>query len=259
MIHPAQALLVLPAGLRQPLLDTYSEIARNFAERRWEPAELNGGKFCEVVYNIIDGAISGNFATTPSKPARLLDACRSLEGLPSVAMRVGDRSLRILIPRLLPVLYEIRNNRGVGHIGGDVNPNFQDAVAVYQMASWVMAELIRIFHQVSLQNAQETVDALVERKHPIVWQIGANRRVLDPELSKGDQSLLLLYSAGTWVEDKELARWVEYKNLSQFRDSVLMPMHRNRLLEYDSSLHRVQLTPLGSAEVEAKLLPKYKI
>src|SRR5262245_41135931 len=109
MIPPSQALIALPPGLRQPLTDSYSEIARNFAERRWEPDELNGGKFCEVVYTVIDGAIRGTFATTPSKPPRLLDACRALEGTPSVATRVGDRSLRILIPRMLPVLYEIRN------------------------------------------------------------------------------------------------------------------------------------------------------
>ncbi len=259
MIPPSQALGFLPPGLRQPLVDFYGEIARNFAEHRWEPAELNGGKFCEVVFNVIDGAINGTFAAMPSKPARLLDGCRGLETTPAVATRVGDRSLRILIPRMLPVLYEIRNNRGVGHIGGDVNPNFQDAIAVYQMASWVMAELIRIFHQVSLKDAQETVDALVERKHPMVWQIDGIRRVLDPELPKGDQSLLLLYAAGTWVEDKKLARWVEYKNLSQFRDSVLMPMHRNRLLECDNSQRRVRLTPLGNADVEARLLPKYKL
>jgi hypothetical protein len=259
MILPSQALVVLPGGLRQPLVDSYGEIARNFAEHRWEPAELNGGKFCEVAFNVVEGAINGAFASSPCKPPRLLDACRTLESTPVVPTRVGDRSLRILIPRILPVLYEIRNNRGVGHVGGDVNPNFQDAIAVYQMASWVMAELVRIFHQVSLQDAQETVDALVERKHPIVWQVGDIRRVLDPTLSKGDQSLLLLYSEGVWVEDHELVRWVEYKNLSQFRSTVLIPMHRNRLIECDTSQRRLRLTPLGSAEVEGRLLPKYKV
>ena len=259
MIPQTQALSVLPIGLRQPLVDCYGEISRNFAEHRWEPAELNGGKFCEVVYCILDGTIKGVYPTSPSKPSQFLDACRALEGTPSVATRIGDRSLRILIPRMLPVLYEIRNNRGVGHVGGDVNPNFQDAMAVFQMASWVMAELIRIFHQVPLQDAQEIVDALVERKHPIVWQIGDIRRVLDTELSKGDQSLLLLYSTGDWINDRELARWVEYKNISQFRDNVLMPMHQKRLLEYDTSLLRLRLTPLGSADVETRLLPKYKI
>src|SRR5712664_1578229 len=172
MISPAQALSAIPTGLRQPLIDCYNTIARNFAEHRWEPAELNGGKFCEIVFSIVDGTLSGKYASAPQKPAKMVDACRALENVPASAARPGDRSLRILIPRMLPVLYEIRNNRGVGHVGGDVDPNYQDSVAVYEMASWVMAELVRIFHQVSLADAQATVNALVERKHPIVWQEG---------------------------------------------------------------------------------------
>ena len=259
MIPPSKALSSLPNGLRDPLVACYSEIARNFAEHRWEPAELNGGKFCEVVYTILDGAISGTFASSPSKPAKMVDACRALEGNPASAARQGDRSLRVLIPRILPALYEIRNNRGVGHVGGDVNPNYQDAIAVYQMASWVMAELVRIFHQVSLAEAQETVDALVERKHPIIWHHGDVRRVLDASLSKSDQTLLLLYSVGGSIDEKDLAKWVEYQNLTDFRNKVLRPFHRERLIEYDGTLHHAHLSPLGSQDVEARLLPKYKI
>jgi hypothetical protein len=258
MISPAQALIALPPGLRDPLVDCFSEIGRNFAERRWEPTELNGGKFCEIVYTILDGALSGTYAGAPSKPAKMVEACRLLEQRSACASRVGDRSLRILVPRLLPVLYEIRNNRGVGHVGGDVDPNFQDAVAVYQMASWVMAELVRIFHQIPIGEAQETVDALVERKHPIVWQTMGIRRVLDPSLSKADQSLMLLYSAGGWIDEKDLAAWVEYSNLTQYRNRVIIPLHDSRILEYDKKLRRMHLTPRGSEDVEQRMLPKYK-
>jgi len=259
MIPPAQALSAIPSGLRDPLISCFNEIARNFAERRWEPAELNGGKFCEVVHGILEGAISGTFASGPAKPANMLDACRAFEGKPAKAARAGDRSLRILIPRILPPLYEIRNNRGVGHVGGDVDPNFQDAVAVYQMASWVMAELVRIFHQVSIHEAQETVNGLVERKHPLIWQQGDIRRVLDPSLPKGDQSLLLLYAAGGWLEDKDLATWVEYQNLTQYRNRVLTPLHTNRIIEYDAKLRRAHLTPRGADEVERNILPRYNV
>jgi len=259
MITPSQTLAAIPLGLRDPLVACYNEIARNFAEHRWEPAELNGGKFCEVVYTILDGAISGTFASKPSKPQKMRDACRALENNPINASRPGDRSLRILIPQILPVLYEVRNNRGVGHVGGEVDPNFQDAVAVFQMSSWVLAELVRIFHQVSLAEAQQTVDGLVERKHPLVWAHGDIRRVLDPTLPKGDQALLLLYSAGGWVDGKVLAKWIEYKNPTDFRNKVLRPFHNERLLEYDFELHRAHLTPRGSEDVEKRILPKYNI
>ena len=54
MIDPARALAGLPAGLRAELIDSYRNITRNFIERRWEPSELNGGKFAEVVFTIVD-------------------------------------------------------------------------------------------------------------------------------------------------------------------------------------------------------------
>ena len=159
MIDSSKVLASVPASLREPLFQSYREIATNFAEHRWEPSELNGGKFCEVVYTIINGVVSGPFPTRPSKPRDMVLACRALESTPAQAGRVGDRSLRVLIPRILPALYEIRNNRGVGHAGGDVDPNFMDATAVFVMASWILAELVRIFHGVSTKEAQETADS----------------------------------------------------------------------------------------------------
>lgn len=125
------------------------------------------------------------------------------------------------------------------------------------MSSWAIAELIRIFHQVSPAEAQETVRALVERKHPIIWDTGTVRRVLDPTLSKSDQTLLLLYSSSDWSDEKELMASVEYSTLTQFRKRVLEPLHDARILEYDKTLRRVRLTPRGSSDVENRILPKY--
>ena len=122
MIDSSRVLAGLPKGLRDELLGCYREIISSYLERRWEPSELNGGKFCEVVYSIVNGALKGTFPAKATKPANMLDACKALEQESTVAGRVGDRSMRILIPRMLPVLYEVRNNRGVGHVDGDVTP-----------------------------------------------------------------------------------------------------------------------------------------
>lgn len=254
MIDNTKIFSGIPPGLRDPLLATFSEITRNYAEHRWEPSELNAGKFCEVVYSIISGSISGTFPAAPSKPSNMVQACRDFEGLPANPSRPGDRSLRILIPRVLPALYEIRNNRGVGHVGGDVDPNFLDATAVQGMSSWVLAELVRIFHGVSTKEAQETVDALIERKHPLIWEFEGMRRVLAPKMSKGDQTLLLLHAKPAWVAEKDLLAWVGYSNSKVFRDEILKPFHKARLAEYDEPQHRVRISPLGIRDVEERIL-----
>ena len=43
---------------------------------------------------------------------------------------------------MIVALYEIRNDRGVGHTGGDVDPNHMDASMVLAGAKWLVAELV---------------------------------------------------------------------------------------------------------------------
>lgn len=249
-----QLLQNIPKQFLDELLRTYREIARNFAESRWEPSELNGGKFCEVVYSILDGELSGTYPQQIRGPGNMFDACKKLESTTSSATRIGDRSLRVVIPRMLPTLFEFRNNRGVGHVGGDVNPNKMDACTVYQWATWIVAELIRIFHGVSSQVAQEVVSTLVERKMSLVWEIEGTKRVLDHELTKKDQTLILLYQSSGWTSLDDLINWIEYSNKGVFKKSVIKPMHDQRLIEFQVAESRLRITPKGIEIVETKFL-----
>lgn len=153
-------------------------------------------------------------------------------------------------------MYDIRNQRGVGHVGGDVNPNAMDASAVVAMASWIMAELVRIFHGVTTKEAQDTVDALVERRTPMVWEVepGGIKRILAPGLIGRDQVLVFLHHNTGWVEAADLFKWVEQKNAKQFRDRVLGSLHKARLIEFDAHGDRAKISPLGVTDVETRIL-----
>lgn len=256
MIDPARALAGFPAGLRGELIESYRNITRNFIERRWEPSELNGGKFAEVAYTIVNATVNGGtYPAKASKPKNMAVACRTLEGQPATTV-VGDKSLRVYIPRALVYLYDVRNQRGVGHVGGDVDPNAMDASAVVAMASWVMAELVRIFHGVSTKEAQATVDALVERKTPLIWEVeaGGIKRVLDPAMPAKDQVLMFLHHSTAWVPAADLCKWVEYSNPSVFRGKVLTGLHKARYIEFDASGDRAKISPIGAGDVERRLL-----
>lgn len=240
----------LPATLREELIDEFNKIERYFREGRWEPAELDGGRLCEIVYSIVRGHIDGSMPARASKPRDMVTACRELEKLPSSA---GPRSIRVQIPRLLLGLYEIRNNRDVGHVGAEVSSNHMDASLVLATAKWLVAELVRIFHQVDTATAASFVDALVERETPIVWKIEGRKRVLNPKLSMKKRMLLLLHATPTAVQEHELCEWSEHPTLSVFRRDVLRPAHAAKLIEYDSRTHLVHLSPLGGRYVEANL------
>ena len=249
MVSPSQALAAIPSGLRDPLLEEYRHLVQNFMERKWLPSELSGGRFCEIVYTILNGYETRNYPTAPSKPGNFVNACRILENNANV-----PRSFQILIPRLLPALYEIRNNRGVGHVGGDVDPNYMDASAVLSMANWIMAELVRVYHQLPTDEAQKVTDLLVERRVPLVWQIGQVKRVLDTSLSLKDQVLLLASSSSTALTTDDLLTWTGYNDRGYFK-RLLRDLHTKRLIELSADESKVEILPPGTKYVEESLLP----
>jgi hypothetical protein len=236
----------IPASLSEPLLAAFNQIVKNFRERRWEPAELNGGKLCEVVYSIVRGHVENKFPDKPEKPRNMVDACRALE---AENKRVG-RSICVQIPRVLVALYEVRSNRGVGHVGGDVDPNHMDAVLVLSMAKWLMAELIRIFHGIETSEATQAVESLIDRTIPIVWKVAGRDRVLIPSLSMKEKVLAILFVNPAPLVDAYLLRSVEYSNPTVFRREVLVPLHCAKLIEYDEETKLVYLSPLGIRFVE---------
>ena len=244
MLPPDQAFAAIPDGLRTPLINEYNSIIRNYIDRKWTPSELSGGRFCEVVYTILCGFATARYAPSPMKPDNFVAACRTLE-----TNTASPRSFQILIPRILPPLYEIRNNRGVGHVGGDVDSNYMDATAMLSMTSWIMAELARVFHNLSVTDAQKLVDSLVDRKIPLVWQSGNIRRVLRPELSLRDHILILTSSELGPVDTNDLFRWTGYSRRSYF-NSILRNLHNSRHIELASDESKLELLPPGAAYVD---------
>ncbi|MEV7501313.1 hypothetical protein [Streptomyces sp. NPDC093018] len=250
-IDPTSALGNLPSSLRSELVEEFDKITRNYREGRWEASELNGGRFCEIVYSIIAGHLDGgNYPGNAKKPSRFKDACERLSNSPTTY----SESARLTIPRVLIPLYDVRNRRGVGHVGGEVGANHMDATFVLHTTQWVMAELVRIFHNTDTATAGEVVRNLVNRTVPAIWKVGDVSRIIDPSLTLADGTLLLLYSEIGAQSDKDLAKNLEQDKLGNYR-RVLDRLHRARLIEYDRSKGVAHISPLGEKEVEEKLLP----
>lgn len=244
MITSDKALVGIPDGLKSPLLDEFRKIINNFMEHRWTASELSGGRFCEIVYTILDGHAKNKFAPAPSKPRNFVDACRRLENNSGV-----PRSFQVLLPRLLPALYEIRNNRNVGHTGGDVNPDLMDSSVVVSIASWILAEMVRVLHGISTEEAQKIVDDLAEKKFPLVWKSGEIRRVLNPNLSLKEQVLLLLCSCSTKISVNLLYSWTEHKSRSYF-NKIIRHLHNNRFIEFYDNKGEIEILPPGAQYIE---------
>jgi hypothetical protein len=247
-VLPSAAFGQLPTGLRDDLLGAFNEIVTNYEQRRWEPASLNGGKLCEAVYTIVRGYADGSYEARAKKPPNMVDACKAMEKEKHV-----PRSISIQIPRMLIALYEIRNNRGVGHAGGDVDPNEMDATAVLYMSKWLVAELVRVLHAIPTKEATELVETLVERKVALVWRAGDKKRVLRVGLTWKQNMLLLMASETGDVQEADMIRWLEHRTPARLRRDVLRPAHKERLIEYDEANGTIKLLPPGVEAAEELL------
>ncbi|MDD5491543.1 MAG: hypothetical protein PHV60_02545 [bacterium] len=241
----------LPGELRVHLEKSYNKIKTNFIQGKYEPSELNGGKFCEVVIRVLQWNTSSSKIYQPFKDkirdfGQLTRSFESLSGFPD--------SIRFHIPKILNALYTIRNKRNIGHINGDVDPNHMDACFIVAAADWVMSELIRILHNVTTIQAQAIVEGLITKKIPVVWNINGKKRVLDPSLKYPDQTLLLLYeSYPVPIGVGDLCKWLEYANPSEYRKYILKVLHGKKLIDYDKKTGAVNLSPLGLSYVEKNI------
>lgn len=241
----------LPAPILRRLEKSLTEIKTNFAQRRYEPSELNGGKFCEVVLRILEWRTSPSKSYTPFG-TRIRDfgqATRKFESLTTF-----PDSIRFHIPKILNALYDIRNKRGVGHVGGDVDPNHMDALLIVSAANWVTAELVRVFHNIPLTEAHDIVEALISKKVSVVWEVAGKKRILNPARKYADRTLLLLYDGFPKpLRDDTLCEWTEYTNPGVYRIKLLKPLHAKKLIEYDINTGEVHLSPTGLRYVEQNI------
>lgn len=223
----------LPAELVDALLTHYAKIKEKFYLNKHEPSELNGGKFAEICFRILQHETAGGVYTPVGQQvSQLAQELRRLEQIP-IANSIA--SYRINIPRTLTLMCDIRNSRGVAHPSADVSPNHSDASLLTSCADWVLAELFRIHYQCSLDVAQSIVDTLVQRRLVLVQEVGDVKRVLLPSIPPKEKILLLLYTEHPGkVLEADLLDWLEIKSKDKTKNRTryLEVLHQERLIEY---------------------------
>ena len=245
------ALANIPAKFKKQLIDVYLEIKRNQSESRFDSTGLSAGKFCEVVIRLLQHEVFGNSTPFGKKIPNMADECRKII---TSQKSSATESIRNIIPRAIIFIYTLRNKRGIGHVGGDVDANAIDSMTISRTADWIICELIRIYHKLSLEEAQDIVDSISVRNLPIVWEVAGKKRVLREGLNAKQQVLLLLYSEqDSAVLSEDLCACVEYPP-NMFKTRVLSKLHKERLIEHDQESEVIYLSPKGAALVEEQLL-----
>jgi hypothetical protein len=231
------------------LLNAYSELKNNYYLGKYKPSELEGGHFGEVVIRILQ-LITARTYTPLGQPLARFDT-REIERYARLPGATYPDSIRLHIPRAIFAIYGIRSRRGVGHVGGDINPNLADASFIMATCDWIMVEILRLYYTSSVEEAQKIVDTIVTRKIPLVQEFNGFLKVLDANLSVPRQILVLLYHKGVDGASKdELGKWVKTSPNN-------LAMALNRLEHGQKYIHlagdQYFITHLGQSFVEENI------
>jgi len=235
--------------LVEELLEAYQESKRNFLAGGLRLNAVEGGRFCEAAFRILEQAASGTF--TPLN--HQINVENLMSRLANVSRGVQPDSVRLHIPRALRVVYDIRNNRDVAHLADGIDPNLQDATLVVSILDWVLAEFVRLYYGCTPCEAQNVISALVTRRVPAIQDFDGFLKILKPKLRVCGYILLLLYErGGSGALYAEIEEWVKPSMRRNLQRTLHRLIHEAAFVHFDGNRHFI--TRLGMIEVENRQL-----
>jgi hypothetical protein len=245
----AQLAAKLDDKLAHELLEAHSEAKRNYYLGGLRLSAVEGGRFCEAAFRILEYATKDKKFTPLAKSLgntdKLILDLSNLDG-----SRFND-ALRLHIPRSLRLVYDIRNKRDAAHLSDGIDPNLQDATLVIGVLDWVLAEFIRLYHNVPADEASRIVDGLVKRAAPVVQDFDGFLKVLNPKLQVSDHCVVLLYQRGEeGATFEELQRWVRPRMRANLKRTLDNLVETKDHAHFDGS--RYLITRRGEQHVEEK-------
>lgn len=236
--------------LATQLVDEFISAERRFIQRDWEPAELDGGQFCEIAARVLYHADSGNLSQSKS----LDDCCRYIEN-DQVQHFVVPRQHSLHIVRVLKTIYKFRSQRGAVHISPTYGPNHMDARYVIESVRWVMNEALRIFWNGDRELVATAVRELLQFDVPSVGKFGDVLIVQRTDLSAEEEVLILLHYAGeAGFSRTALGKTAQISAPSVTRALQKLASPSMRQIVLSGGVYR--LTDLGSKRIRDELSSK---
>lgn len=237
--------------LATQLLDEFISLERRYIQRDWEPAELDGGQFCEVAARIYYHQDSGNLSRT--KP---FDDCLKYIENDSVHHAVLPRHDALHVARVLRTAYKFRSQRGAVHISPNYTPNHMDSKFITECVRWLLNETLRIFWNGNRETVAKAIRELLQFDVPCVGVFDDVVLVQRTDLSPEEEILVLLHYAGEQGFSRgELGRLAQCSAPSVTRavQKLISPSFR-QVVQLASGAYR--LTDLGSKRIREQLAEK---
>ncbi len=165
------------------VLSAYEGLIQKHRSIDPEAALTRAGKFVEHVLRALEFVRTG---TVPAEIKSPTQTAKQLENDPSL-----PEPIRILIPRIaLAMIYDVRSKRGAVHVK-EIDPRGIDVDLSAKAASWIIAELIRLYHVDDEDAVRLEMTALTRATFPLLECIDGEDFVSKKVPSRVEIQLLL--------------------------------------------------------------------
>jgi hypothetical protein len=240
--------------LTETLVDEFISLERRFIQRDWEPAQLDGGQFCEVLARIMYHQDSG----TLSPDKQFGDCAKYVEDEKNQNVHViNPRHDPLHVIRVLRTTYKFRSQRGGVHISPTYKPNHMDSKIIIEMVRWCFAETLRLFWKGNdREQIAKAIRELLQFDVPCIGKFEDVIVVQRTDLIAEEELLVLLHYAGeqgftradlgkyAMVSPASVTLALQKLTNPSSREVVKLPSQRYRL------------TDLGSKRIREKLPDK---
>lgn len=170
----------------EQLLDSYEKLVARFRGGDLDGSLSEAGKFVEHTLRAVEYIRTGSAPVEIKSPQQTVKEIEKDQKLPE--------ALRLLVPRIVhAMIYDIRSKRGAIHVK-EIDPRQMDAALSAQAASWVVAELLRMYHDDDEAVITQALELLMRPHIPWIERFG-DEEVVTRRVSCEVELLLLLAGA----------------------------------------------------------------
>ena len=241
----------LDSFLSMQLLDEFISLEKRFIQRDWEPAELDGGQFCEICARIYYHMDSQNLNHTKS-----FDDCIKYITNEQVSHAITPRHSAIHVTNVLRTIYKFRSQRGAVHISPTYKPNHMDAKFMIEAVRWALNETLRLFWNGDREAVAKAIREILQFDVPCIGTFEENIIVQRTDLTPEEEVLILLHFAGEQGFNRnQLGKYV-FRAPSTITTALrnLKSSSKRQIIQLNSGFYR--LTDLGSKRIRDTLSEK---
>lgn len=240
-------------SIADKLVSYYQDVVDKYFQCNWAECIVASGKFSESMRRALDLKLFGAY-TEFNKGLSHFDA-NQLSKYEN--QKNAHKSFRILIPRAIKVISDIRNERGGVHASNTPSDEI-DAILVLYSVKWVLAEVVKIKSNLPPNETKILIETIAKRLIPLIWDNGDITKVMDKRVGVKDKILLLLNHLNEPKTRSQLYKKVEYSNKTYF-NKYIKELHKSLLIHHCTDSDLCTISPKGKAKAEEIMIKRSKL